>query len=125
MNTLLELIQRAPGNTTAVILPETGTRVTYDSLRSQVAAVADAFRSAGIGPGGLVAMALPNGLDTIVCFLAASVAGTAAPLNPGYRHDEFVFYLEDTKAKLLVVPPTGADDARRAAQERKIPIIEA
>jgi acyl-CoA synthetase (AMP-forming)/AMP-acid ligase II len=125
MNTLLELIQQAPGNATAAILPETGTRVTYDSLRAQVAAVADAFRSAGIGPGDRVAMSLPNGLDTIVCFLAASVAGTAAPLNPGYRFDEFAFYLGDTNAKLLVVPPSGADEARRAAIERKTPIVEA
>ncbi|HEX4996731.1 MAG TPA: AMP-binding protein, partial [Terriglobia bacterium] len=125
MNTLLEVIQRAPGSATAVILPETGVRVTYDSLRRQVAAVADAFRSAGIGPGDRVAMSLPNGLDTIVCFLAASIAGTAAPLNPGYRHDEFVFYLEDTNAKLLVVPPQGADDARRAAADKHVPIVEA
>jgi acyl-CoA synthetase (AMP-forming)/AMP-acid ligase II len=125
MNTLLELIQQAPGNATAAILPETGTRVTYDSLRAQVAAVADAFRSAGIGPGDRVAMSLPNGLDTIVCFLAASVAGTAAPLNPGYRFDEFAFYLGDTNAKLLVVPASGADEARRAAIERKTPIVEA
>ena len=34
-------------------------------------------------------MALPNGLPTIVSFLAASIAGTAAPLNPGYKEDEF------------------------------------
>jgi acyl-CoA synthetase (AMP-forming)/AMP-acid ligase II len=70
-------------------------------------------------------MSLPNGLDTIVCFLAASIAGTAAPLNPGYRYDEFLFYLEDTNAKLLVVPPQGADEARRAAAERKVPVITA
>src|SRR5262245_42784302 len=125
MNTLLELIQRAPGNATAVILPETGVRVSYDSLRTQVAAVADAFRSAGIGPGDRVAMSLPNGLDTIVCFLAASIAGTAAPLNPGYRYDEFAFYLDDTNAKLLVIPPQGGDDARKAAEERKIPVMVA
>jgi acyl-CoA synthetase (AMP-forming)/AMP-acid ligase II len=125
MKTLLELIQQAPGSATAVALPETGAKVTYDQLRTQVTAVADAFASAGIGPGDRVAMSLPNGLDTIVCFLAASIAGTAAPLNPGYRYDEFLFYLEDTNAKLLVVPPQGADDARRAAEERKIAIITA
>jgi acyl-CoA synthetase (AMP-forming)/AMP-acid ligase II len=125
MNNLLDLIQKAPGSATAVILPETGTRINYDSLRSQVASVADAFASAGIKPGDRVAMSLPNGLDTIVCFLAASIAGTAAPLNPGYRHDEFAFYMEDTNAKLLVVPAQGGDDARRAAEERKIPVVVA
>lgn len=123
MKTLLDLIQ-APGNATAVILPEAGTKITYEELRSQVASVADALASAGIGPGDRVAMSLPNGLDTIVCFLAASIAGTAAPLNPGYRYDEFAFFLEDTNAKLLVVPSGGAEEARRAAGD-KIPVIEA
>jgi acyl-CoA synthetase (AMP-forming)/AMP-acid ligase II len=125
MNNLLDLIQKAPGSATAVILPETGTKVSYDSLRSQVASVADAFAGAGIKPGDRVAMSLPNGLDTIVCFLAASIAGTAAPLNPGYRHDEFAFYMEDTNAKLLVLPSQGGDDARRAAEERKVPVVVA
>lgn len=125
MKTLLEVIQQAPGSATAVILPEQGIKVTYAQLREQVQSVADAFASAGIAPGDRVAMSLPNGLDTIVCFLAASIAGTAAPLNPGYRYDEFLFYLEDTNAKLLVVPPQGADEARRAAAERKVPVITA
>lgn len=125
MSTLLELINRAPGSATAVILPETGARVTYENLRTQVQATADAFRSAGIGPGDRVAMSLPNGIDTIVCFLAASIAGTAAPLNPGYKYEEFAFYLDDTNAKLLVIPPSGGDDARRAAEERKVPVMVA
>ena len=123
--TLLELLHRPPGETTAVVLPERGIRITYDSLRRQVAAAADVFASAGIGNAARVAMALPNGLETIVCFLGASVAGTAAPLNPAYRHDEFVFFLEDTDAKLLVLPPAGADEARRAAAERGVPILAA
>ena len=125
MKTLLEVIQQAPGSATAVILPEQGIKVSYSQLREQVQSVADSFASAGIAPGDRVAMSLPNGLDTIVCFLAASIAGTAAPLNPGYRYDEFLFYLEDTNAKLLVVPPHGADEARRAAAERKVPVITA
>src|SRR5262245_6415032 len=121
--TLLELLNKAPGANTAVILPESQTRITYDSLREQVAAAADTFASAGIQPGDRVAMALPNSLETIVCFLAASIAGTAAPLNAAYRHDEFLFYLEDTSAKLLILPPDGVDEARRAAVERNIPIM--
>jgi acyl-CoA synthetase (AMP-forming)/AMP-acid ligase II len=124
MKTLLDLISEAPGSAPAVILPETGARITYDALRAQVRSVADTFAGAGIRPGDRVAMALPNGIDTIVCFLAASVAGTAAPLNPGYRHDEFAFYLEDTNAKLLVLPPSGAEDARRAAGQ-KVPVLTA
>ena len=76
--TLLELLNKAPATDTAIVLPERGIRITYDSLRSQVAAAADTFASAGIMPGSRVAMALPNGLETIVCFLAASIGLTSA-----------------------------------------------
>lgn len=122
--TLLELIQAAPPDAIAVIIPESGIRITYGDLRNQVSAVADAFASAGISRGDRVAIALPNGLPVIVCFLAASVAGTAAPLNPAYRYDEFTFYLEDTGARALVVPPDGAEEPRRAAGDR-IPVLTA
>ena len=50
-NTLLELIQVAPAGNTAFLLPEAGIRVTYDSLRKQVTAMADALASMGIGRG--------------------------------------------------------------------------
>ena len=113
--TLLELLEPIAGERTALVLPEDGTRVSYASLRSQVNDVADAFAGLGIARAGRVAMALPNGLPAIVCFLGAAVAGTAAPLNPGYREDEFRFYLEDTEARLLVLPVDGGEDARRAA----------
>jgi acyl-CoA synthetase (AMP-forming)/AMP-acid ligase II len=66
---------------------------------------------------------LPNSLATIVGFLSASAAGTAAPLNPAYRYDEFCFYLEDTAAKLLLCPVEGADEARRAAQQLGVPVF--
>src|SRR5882762_10582515 len=98
-STLLDLIDTAPADKTAVILPEQNIRVTYGALRAQVQAVAEQLAAAGVGRGDRVASALPNGLPTIVSFLAASIAGTAAPLNPAYKEDEFRFYLDDTAAK--------------------------
>ncbi len=120
--TLIGLLENAPAEQTAVILPEPNVRITYGGLRRQVQAVADALAAFGIKKGDRVGIALPNGLPTIVSFLAASTAGTAAPLNPGYKEDEFRFYLEDTGARVLLLPPEGADDARRAAGDR-VPIL--
>src|ERR1700690_1584771 len=119
---IAELLNAAPPENTAMILPETGIRITYKGLREQVMTMADALANAGIGRGDRVATCMPNGLPAIVTFLAATIAGTAAPLNPLYRHDEFVFYLEDTAAKLLLCPPDGADDARAAAKDRNVPV---
>lgn len=120
-NTLLELIASAPRESTAFILPEAGIRVTYKQLGDQVTEMADALASLGIGRGDRVASYLPNGLPAIVSFLAASVAGTAAPLNPGYREEEVNFYLEDTNAKLLLCPADAAA-ARKAAEGRGTPV---
>ena len=61
--------------------------------------------------------ALPNGLPAIVTFLAASLVGTAAPLNPGYRCEEFEFFLKDTAARLLIA--RHAWRRRGAARRRK------
>jgi acyl-CoA synthetase (AMP-forming)/AMP-acid ligase II len=119
--TLLEVIQVAPAETTAVILPDAGIRVSYGQLRDQVAEMADALASLGVRRGDRVATSLPNGLPTVVSFLAASIAGTAAPLNPGYREEEVRFYLEDTGAKLVLCPPDGAAEARQAAESRGVP----
>lgn len=118
-DTLVDLLHAAPAQNTAIILPESGIKITYAQLREQVMTMADTLAALGISRGDRVATVLTNGLPAIVSFLAASIAGTAAPLNPGYRHDEFAFYLEDTSAKLLLSPPDS--DAVKAAQG-KIPI---
>jgi|SoiMethySBSTD1v2_1073268.scaffolds.fasta_scaffold00073_5 acyl-CoA synthetase (AMP-forming)/AMP-acid ligase II len=114
-STLLGLMASIPADQTAILLPESNIRISYGNLREQVTAVAQALAAHGVRRGDRVGMALPNGLPTIVAFLAASEAGTSAPLNPAYREEEFKFYLEDTNARVLLLPPTGAEDARRAA----------
>jgi len=116
--TLLGLFHAAPADQIALIQPESNVRVTYGALRQQVEGLADALAAAGVSRGDRVGIALPNGIPAVVTFLAASMAGTAAPLNPAYKEDEFRFYLEDTNARLLLVPPDGADDARRAAGDK-------
>jgi acyl-CoA synthetase (AMP-forming)/AMP-acid ligase II len=123
--TLVEAIEAAPGDRIAIVSPETGAAISYASLRRQVAEVAASLRAGGVGPQDRVALALPNGPATIVTFLGASLAGVAAPLNPAYRYEEFLFYLDDTSARVLVIPPEGADEARQAARERGIPVLAA
>lgn len=122
VDTLLDVLHFADSHT-AVIVPELGLRVTYDSLRQQVLTMANALASAGIRRGDAVAIALPNGLPAIVSFLAASIAGTAAPLNPAYPYEELLFFLGDTDARILLCPPVGAEFARSAALNRKIPVF--
>jgi acyl-CoA synthetase (AMP-forming)/AMP-acid ligase II len=118
---LMGLLEPIPAHRTAIIQPDLNVRLSYGDLRKQVQDLAEALAASGIRRGDRVGMAIPNGIATIVSFLAASTAGTAAPLNPGYKEDEFRFYLEDTNAKVLLLPPEGIDEARRAAGE--VPIL--
>ena len=84
-STLVELLERAPAEKIAVVLPEQHVHITYAELRTQVKAVAEQLAAAGVKRGDRVGIALANGLPLIVSFLAAAAAGTAAPLNPSYR----------------------------------------
>src|SRR5262249_11752102 len=122
METLFDLITSIQAGRTAIALPEANLRVSYAALRGESAARARALAGAGVKRGGRVGIALPNGLPMVVSFFAAAQAGTAAPLNPAYKEDEFRFYLEDTDAKVLILPPDGLDEARRAAGD-KVPIL--
>jgi acyl-CoA synthetase (AMP-forming)/AMP-acid ligase II len=115
ISTLLDLLRPEFDAHTAVIVPEDNLKITYAELKRQVRDVAESLAALGIGRGDRVGIALPNGLPIIVTLLAAAEAGTAAPLNPAYREDEFKFYLDDTNAKVLLLPSDGADEARKAA----------
>lgn len=121
--TLLDLLHTAPGERTAVIVPELGLRLTYDALRQQVLALAEVLAATGIHHTDRVASVLPNGLPAIVTFLASSIAATAAPLNPTYPYEELFFFLGDTSAQILLCPTHGAEQARSAASDRAIRVF--
>jgi acyl-CoA synthetase (AMP-forming)/AMP-acid ligase II len=122
--TVLDVLHSADGKT-AIIVPELGVSVSYNLLRAQVLRMADSLASAGIRRGDVVALALPNGLPAVVGFLAAAIVGTAAPLNPTYTYDEFLFFLGNTRARVLLCPAAGAgaDAAQRAAHDTNIPVF--
>lgn len=111
--TLNAVLERGRSQDTAIAVPG-GVRLTYAQLREQVASAADSLAQLGLGRDDRIGLVLPNSAETVVMFLAAATAGTAAPLNPAYKEDEFRFYLEDTGAKALVVPPGKGEAARRA-----------
>jgi len=111
--TLNQLLERGEADAPAIVVPG-GVVLTYARLREQVASAAAQLARFGLGVGDRIALVLPNSAETIVLFLAAATTGTAVPLNPTYKENEFRFYLEDTEARALVVPPGSGDAARRA-----------
>ncbi|HEX6162613.1 MAG TPA: AMP-binding protein, partial [Vicinamibacterales bacterium] len=94
--TLLGLTDAVPPGNTAIVVPEQKLEISYAALRDNVTALAENLAAAGVQKGDRIGMAMPNGLACVVSFLASSMAGTSAPLNPGYKDEEFQFYLDDT-----------------------------
>lgn len=119
---IANLLENGERNQTA--LQTSSGPISYGELMALVDDLATSLRKFGMRKGDRIAMALPNGLETVASFLAASTVGTAAPLNPAYTRDEFKFYLEDTGARALIVPLGAAEEARAAALESNIALIE-
>ena len=56
-------------------------------------------------------------------FVTIAQAAVTAPLNPAYRQEEYAFYLEDLKAKALVVMAGYEGHAVAAAEACGITVL--
>ncbi|SNS93625.1 acyl--CoA ligase [Antarctobacter heliothermus] len=91
--------------------------LSYGGLRALAGDVRARLRSAGVGPQDRVAIVLPNGATMATAFVTVAAAATTAPLNPSYREEEYAFYLEDLKAKAIILE-AGYDGPALAAANR-------
>src|SRR5258708_40095976 len=107
------LLDRGATDQAAVVVPGE-LSLTYGRLRELTGELATALVSRGVKARDRVAPVFPNGPEAVLTFLATSMIGVSCPLNPGYKEDEFRFYLEDTGARFLLVPPDEASAARQA-----------
>ena len=98
--------------------------LSHGALRGLMTRTVAALNARGIGRGDRVAIVLPNGAEMAAVFLAVAAGAATAPLNPGYRGEEFEFYLDDLKAKALLVLSGWDTPARAAAAKLGVPIIE-
>jgi acyl-CoA synthetase (AMP-forming)/AMP-acid ligase II/acyl carrier protein len=98
--------------------------LTYGRLLRQIEGMVQRLNAAGLRRGDRIAIVLPNGPEMAVAFLGVSSGATSAPLNPSYRAEEFDFYLEDLKAKALVVQRGTDSPAVDVAKARGVALIE-
>ncbi|MGH9803670.1 MAG: class I adenylate-forming enzyme family protein [Candidatus Acidiferrales bacterium] len=82
---------------------EPARRMTYAELGEMIERLARGFVAAGIRPGEVVALYLPNSWEFCAAYHAATLAGAIpTPLNPAYREREVRFQLENSGAVLLI-----------------------
>ena len=122
-STFAELLSAGPDGAVAIAAPDTPA-LRYQGLRAHIIRTVVALNRFGIGRNDRVAIVLKNGPEMGAAFIAVGCGATAAPLNPGYRAEEFEFYLSDLKARALIVEAGSDSPAIAAAQKLDIPLIE-
>ena len=115
----------ATGRPGAPALAAPGRRpLDFQALRALIAHTLTSLNALGIGRNDRVAIVLANGPEMAACFAACACAVASAPLNPGYRSDEFEFYLTDLHAKALIVEQGSASPAVAVAQKLGVMVLD-
>jgi acyl-CoA synthetase (AMP-forming)/AMP-acid ligase II len=129
MATLLDTISSLT-STPAIIIPHQTNPVilSHEELSKHVLSFGEKLLAAGITRSNAVAIVFPNSLEFAVSFLAVAVQrAVCAPLNPAYKEEEFIFYLEDLSPGLVLVPRgtiVGNGDIVMAAKKCNTKIAE-
>ena len=98
--------------------------LSYAGLRELIRDIGDRLRGLGIRPDDRVAVVLPNGPEMATAFLAVASCAACAPLNPAYQTAEFRFYLQDLKARALLLREGDDSPARNVAEKLGLAVIE-
>ena len=121
--TLRDLLAAGADDASALTAPG-GVPLGFRALRALVADTVAALNGMGIGCNDRVGIVLPNGPEMATAFVSIASGATSAPLNPGYRADEFEFYLSDLGASALVVDAASASPAIGVARKLGVRIVE-
>ena len=120
--TLQEMLASAPGASPALGAPNRPW-MDFDQLRKLSQTIGAQLAGFGLGRGDRVAIVLPNGPEMAAAFVTIAQWCVTAPLNPAYKRDEYAFYMEDLKAKALVVMAGDDGPAVEAADKLGIKIL--
>jgi acyl-CoA synthetase (AMP-forming)/AMP-acid ligase II len=98
--------------------------LSYRELYDQILETGQTLRRGGLRQNDRVALVLDNGPEAAAAFVAVGCAATCAPLNPAYRREEFAYYLQDLKAKALIVARGVETPAVAVAREQGLGVWE-
>jgi len=122
-STLTELLSAGADAAPAIGAPG-APDLDYRQLRALIIRTVATLNGFGIGRNDRVAIVLKNSLEAGSAFLAVACGATAAPLNPGYRSDEFAFNLPDLGARALIVEAGSDSPAIEIAEKSGIAVID-
>ena len=95
---------------TALVDASSGRRLTYAEYGDSIESLARGLISAGVKPGDVVAIYLPNSWEFCIAFHAILLAGAVPTLlNPTYREREVRYQLENSGAVILISDGVNLD----------------
>ncbi|QEV18594.1 amino acid adenylation domain-containing protein [Streptomyces alboniger] len=99
-----------------------GRALTYAELSARAHRLARLLAGRGIGPGSIVALALPRSADLVTGLLAVALSGAAyLPLDPDYPADRLSYMLGDARPAALLTDTATAP--RLPAEAHALPLI--
>ncbi|MFJ3792612.1 amino acid adenylation domain-containing protein [Kitasatospora sp. NPDC090091] len=109
--TLPELFEAAArANPAATAVSHRGDSLDYAELSARADRLARLLAARGIGPGTIVALALPRSLELVTALLAVAKSGAAyLPLDPDYPADRLAYMLADAAPAALLTDSATAD----------------
>ncbi len=100
-----------------------GTTTTYRELDEQSGRMAAGLRSAGLAPGQVVALQLPNIPQFLTAYFGALKVGLVVlPLNPLLMASELEYHLTDSAAALLIGFEGIHAEASKACETTGVPL---
>ena len=111
-------------DTNIALTSEDNSPLLYKDLKALADRISRQLSANNISNKDRAAIILPNGPYMASSFLAISSYMSAAPLNPNYKADEYEFYLNDLKPKIVLVEQNSSNSVVGIAKKLKIPVCE-
>ena len=102
-NSLTDYIFQKKQNKNKIAIIFNEKKFSYNYLEKKINAVANFFLKNGIKQNSKIGIVLPNSLEIIYCYLAASKIGaTVVPLNSNYNYKTIIFNFKRLKTDFII-----------------------
>ena len=88
-SSIIEIVRAHKGT---CLFSEEGVAIEYEFLAKNIEKIGKQLSSMVTKNNKICALALPNGIDMAISFLALANYITVSPLNPNYTKKEFLFF---------------------------------
>ncbi len=123
VNDLLAAAARTFHDLPAIIAPDRDD-LTHAALAERLETIAQELAAFGLGRGSRIAVALPEGPESVVAVLAVCCSASCVPLNPDLDDETLFRQLTGMRVDAVIAPERLDSGARRAARRGRITVID-